>query len=202
MRVYNTKKMENNKKQQSTFSKYEKIIFLVIGFLLTSVVGGALGQHFQNRTWHQNHKDFHQHSEKESARTLFDELSITSGTRLYQMKRYLWAIEGNMDKAIQKERWILYQGTLNDWNYNLLRNMALLEYSFGEDMRKIFNNKIQRKFGELHTLLNEGTNNDKAAKLANELSDELNHFNIKMVSMIQKVQVGQFIDPDGKGHKH
>ena len=193
--------MENNK-EQSFFIRYEKPILLAVGFLLTSVIGGSLGHHFQNRTWEKEHADFHQHSEKESARAIFDELSLSSGTRLYQMRRIIWADQANLDEAIVNERWNLYQETLKDWNYSLLRNLALLEYSFGKDMRKTFHDKIQRKFGELNSLLNEGSDNDGAAKLANELSEEIGDFNIKMVGMIQRVEVGQFIGNEEGGHKH
>ncbi|MCH8332187.1 MAG: hypothetical protein IH946_12590 [Bacteroidetes bacterium] len=191
--------MENNK-NQNFFSKFEKPILLALGFLLTSVVGGALGHHFQNRTWEKEHADFHQHSEKESAKAIFDELSLSSGTRLYQMRRIIWAVEANLDEAMLNERWNLYQETLKDWNYSLLRNLALLEYSFGKDMRETFHDRIQRKFGELNSLLNDRSDNDKAAKmandLANDLSEEIGDFNIKMVGMIQRVEVGQFIGHD------
>ena len=193
--------MVNNKKQ-SFFSRYEKLILLTLGFLFTSVIGGTLGHHFQNRTWKKEHVDFHQHSEKEAARAIFDELSLSSGTRLYQMRRYIWSVEGDLDESIQKERWNLYEETLKDWNYSLLRNLALLEYSFGEGMRMTFHLNIQRKFGELHTLIYEGSNNDEAAKLALEISEEINNFNINMVGMIQRVEVGQFIGHDGAEHKH
>ena len=188
--------MENGK-TQNAFIKYEKLILLAFGFLLTTLLGGFLGHYFQNRTWHKDHEDFHRHSEKDLAKALFDELSLSMGKRLYLMRRYLWS--ENLDQSIKDERWALYQETLKDWNYGLLRNSANLKHCFGDSMKKEFETDIQIRFQQLHKILSEGSNTDKAKNLIDILHDEIYGFNFKMIKRIQENKVGQFKE---EAHQH
>lgn len=181
--------MENGK-TQSAFSKYEKLILLAFGFFLTTLLGGALGHHFQNRMWEKDHLDFHRHSEKDLAKELFDELSLSMGKRLYLMRRYLWS--ENLDQSIKDERWELYQEILKEWNYGLLRNSANLKHCFDDTMKREFETDIQLRFQQLHKILREGSNIDEAEDLIDILHDKIYGFNFKMIKRIQENKVGQF----------
>lgn len=67
----------------------DELFLLIVGFLLTSVVGGALGAFFQNRAWdHRRDQERIDERRRQAMRT-FEETSTLLDRRLYRM-RQLW----------------------------------------------------------------------------------------------------------------
>jgi hypothetical protein len=76
---------------------------IIIGFLLTTVLGGLLGSFFQNRTW--DHQNKIQQAEQERLREtqlaeekrdkalqIFDEISRLMDKRLYRLRLVYWSL--------------------------------------------------------------------------------------------------------------
>lgn len=116
-----------------------QIILLILGFLLTSVVGGVLGKYFQQSTWRHQH-DVQQHEqERQQAIQIFGEVSKMLDQRIYRMRLVYWATrdyvrEGNEDQKDNARAG--YREALKIWNDNLNRCLAMITTYFGEDMRQ------------------------------------------------------------------
>jgi hypothetical protein len=118
------------------------LILLVVGFVLTTVLGGALGSFFQRRAWNQQHHLQKREEEKTQALKTFEEISRLFDKRIYRMRLMSAALVGlrrnrddesteSLDDARRE-----YKAVLIEWNDNLNRVLALIEVSFGRAMRE------------------------------------------------------------------
>jgi hypothetical protein len=76
----------------------EKLLPLIIGFVLTTVCGGVLGWYFQDRIW--NHQwQVQRHAQMlESTTRTFEEISRLMDKRLFRLCQfYLWMRRQNRD---------------------------------------------------------------------------------------------------------
>jgi hypothetical protein len=106
-----------------------QIVLLVIGFVLTTVVGGVLGYYFQRRTWDANRRE----SERAAAASVFDDVSRGMDERLYRMRLVYWGLrrgDANRVESAMTE----YRATLVKWNDNLNRSLALVQRYFGREV--------------------------------------------------------------------
>jgi peptidoglycan hydrolase-like protein with peptidoglycan-binding domain len=113
----------------------DQVWLLVIGFLLTSVVGGSLGYLFQARAWNHQHETTRRDNEREQALKTFEEVSTRMDKRLYRTQRLYWAASqrsrGGGDQAQWDEARADYRVALYEWNDNLNRTLALVQTYFG-----------------------------------------------------------------------
>jgi peptidoglycan hydrolase-like protein with peptidoglycan-binding domain len=142
----------------------QQLLLLVVGFTLTSVVGGALGYWFQRRAWaHQHEIELRdeerqrevQRREEEHQRALktFEEVSRLLDRRLYRMRRLYWAARDMAAGTGDQERLAAaragYREILAEWNDNLNRNLALIETYFGTPARNVMGGQIYESFAAL-----------------------------------------------------
>ena len=86
---------------------------LLLGFLVTTVLGGILGYYFQSRAWtHQNRVRLLE-AEQTAATKLFDEISRLMDQRLYRMRQLHWKLKQKaprelIDEHMQRYRDVLY----------------------------------------------------------------------------------------------
>jgi peptidoglycan hydrolase-like protein with peptidoglycan-binding domain len=69
----------------------DQVLLLVIGFGLTSMLGGALRWFFQTRSWSHQHRAQQRDDERVQALKAFEEVSSLLDRRLYRMQRVFWA---------------------------------------------------------------------------------------------------------------
>jgi hypothetical protein len=112
----------------------QQLILLVIGFALTSVLGGLLGYWLQSRAWAHQHDVQRRDEERQQAVKTFEEVSSLLDRRLYRMRQLYWAArrkargtgdDAGLDSALDDYREVLAQ-----WNDGLNRTLALTETSF------------------------------------------------------------------------
>jgi hypothetical protein len=117
----------------------EPLLLLVVGFVLTTVAGGALASMFQKRSWDHQHKVERDDLEREQALKTFEEVSVLLDQRLYRMRQVYWAAKhralggdrvGRLNSALTA-----YTALLQQWNDNLNRILALVHTYFGEPIR-------------------------------------------------------------------
>jgi hypothetical protein len=125
----------------------EEVVTLVVGFALTTVVGGLLGSWFQRRAWdHQNERTLAEADRGHATQTC-RELSELMDKRLYRMWQLNWALSAprldrsRIDACIQDYRAVLYQ-----WNDGLNRNLAAAEIQFGRAFRTRLEGEIYEDF--------------------------------------------------------
>src|SRR3954454_18136782 len=73
-----------------------QVVLLVLGFVLTTVVGGVLGYYFQRRTWDANRRE----SERSAAADVFDGISRGMDERLYRMRLVYWGLRSGDKERI------------------------------------------------------------------------------------------------------
>jgi hypothetical protein len=140
----------------------EKLQLLVIGWLLTGVLGALIAAGIQRYTWNRQHeaqqrdwehqnevqkRDWeHQYmvqqrdEERQQALKTFEDISTLLDKRLYRMWRLHWAIKKKARGASNEKEMDLartaYRDVLYEWNDNLNRTLALAQTYFGDGVRQ------------------------------------------------------------------
>lgn len=112
---------------------------LVVGFVLTTVLGGVLGTYLQRRTWdHQNEARLRE-DELRRADAICQSVSELLDKRRYRMLRLLAAIRGQTTGTGSPEKLTAsldaYDAVLYEWNDHLNVNLAMVGTYFGAQAR-------------------------------------------------------------------
>lgn len=131
----------------------DQVVLLLLGFVLTSVVGGALGWFFQNRSWTHQHRVQQRDQERAQAMKVFEEVSSLLDRRLYRMRLVFWSAkrhaEGAASAGALDEARAQYREVVATWNDNLNRNLALVETYFGGATRHRLEDDIYEEFSAI-----------------------------------------------------
>jgi hypothetical protein len=130
----------------------ETLLTVILGFLLTTVVGGYLGYLLQQRSWSHQHRVQAAADRREKATLLFDELSRLLDKRLYRMRRLYWSLTDDRPSQESEEaraRMAAYVAVLYEWNDSVNRNLALLQSYFGHQLRAQLDDVIGGRFRDL-----------------------------------------------------
>jgi hypothetical protein len=179
----------------------DQAVLLVLGFVLTTVLGGAVGYFFQKRAWKHQHDVSLRDSEKAAATKVFEELSVLMDKRLYRMRQLDWRLHPThlpFDRQRADEAMTDYRQVLYEWNDSLNRNLALVQRYFGKPAKKELEDKIYARFTHVGALLEEeyvksGEASFKESSRASELleiSDRIYDFNLARIGEIQLAEVG------------
>jgi Putative peptidoglycan binding domain len=133
------------------------IVLLLIGFGLTTVLGGALGSWFQQRAWNHQHQVQLRDEERREAIKVFEELSRLLDRRLYRMRRLWWGARdharGTSDVDVLKPAQTELAAIIIEWNDNLNRALALVEIYFGEAAKFELRDGLQERFRAIQAAL-------------------------------------------------
>lgn len=113
----------------------QQLVLLVVGFVLTTLLGGLLGYVFQQRAWSHQFTVQRRTTEREAAFRALDELSVLLDKRRYRMLRIYWRLDGAPDDELE-DALDAYRGVLDEWNDGLNRRLALVATHFGVDMKR------------------------------------------------------------------
>ena len=193
-----------------TASLSGQLITVVVGFALTTVVGGSLGYWFQRRNWdHQNERTLAEADRSHATQTC-RELSQLMDKRLYRMWQLKWAIfAADVDLSRAEDRMKDYRAVLYDWNDTLNRNLAAAETEFGGPLRRQLEGVIYEGFASigrrLETRYRELQRPDapsagpdswteQGKKLSNDLlrlREGIYKLNVQMLQQIRDAHVGR-----------
>ena len=97
-----------------------KFSLLIIGFLLTGLVGSYLNHRFQEETWKRQAE--HEVMKKQLDQTYegIEEVMLHASKRFYSMQKVFWSLESNKREEAH-QRWKEYSKIKDDWNI-MLRN--------------------------------------------------------------------------------
>jgi hypothetical protein len=142
----------------------DQLLLLVVGFILTSVLGGLLGFIFQRRAWEHQHEVEQRdeqrtavlqlrENERAAATKVFEEINSLMDKRQYRMLQVDWKLRPSradperdmLDVAMSE-----YRDVLSDWNSNLNRHLALVQRYFEKSVRTAFES-IQEEFKSIGT---------------------------------------------------
>ncbi|MBM2623332.1 hypothetical protein JIG36_48335 [Actinoplanes sp. LDG1-06] len=171
---------------------------MLLGFLLTTVLGGYFGSLFQRRVW--NHQHVVQFLAAEHKRTveIFEEVSRQLDKRLYRLRLLYWSLpDGNStgtrsdmaEKRLEDYRQVLYE-----WNDGINRNLALIQQYFGDEERRELDLTIGRQFvalgGIVEGLWNGTRTHDDEQKASFEqqlleLNSQIYYYNIRLLRTVR-----------------
>lgn len=188
--------MKNESKPPKKGDRWFEILKLTITFILTTVAGGTLLSYYKKAEIDHQNNTILIESEKAKAEKCFEEISVLIDTRIYKMRRILWAFASNKNEQQIQKLWDDYSDFLYIWNSNINRNKALLHRYFGEDKKLEFI-KIHTQFinlGDLLEKLKKGhiKNTLSIQDKLDTLSEQLYDFDESMLEQIEIEQVGIF----------
>ena len=117
-----------------------QVASVVLGFALTTLVGGWWASRLQQRSWDRQNQLRLEEEDRKRAAEVCRELSGLLDKRLYRMRRLYWAIEGfaagSQEQSVLEARRKDYDDVLYQWNDSLNTNLAVVGSHFGEAARK------------------------------------------------------------------
>jgi Putative peptidoglycan binding domain len=189
-----------------------QIILLLLGFLLTSVVGGVLGSFFQQRTWQHQHDVQQREQERQQAIKVFEEISSLLDKRLYRMELMYWAtryhVRGDGTQQMN-DALVAYRKVLQLWNDNLNRHLALIMTFFGknthEQLEEIYERytSIGRALDQFMRDASQGPSIEipPIGRRLTVLSKQVYNFNLGMLNiLLDKSTPGDWISPATSHH--
>jgi tetratricopeptide (TPR) repeat protein len=127
----------------------DQLVVLAVGFLLTGVLGGALGYLFQRRAWSHQHEVERRDEQRRQALKTFEEMSALLDRRLYRMRRVYWLAKRRAEGEPADQLAAAlddYREVLLAWNDNLNRMLALVDTYFGGAMRRQLETDVYERY--------------------------------------------------------
>jgi hypothetical protein len=183
---------------------------LVVGFLLTTVLGGLLGTCLQRRSWeHQNEAQLRE-AELDKAGQVCQAVSGLLDKRRYRMLRLFHAVRGRAQGTVSADgladKLAGYDRVLYEWNDVLNVNLAMAT-SFGrevwEELERVYATYagVGRELEDAYRLAAQGSTPTTLAGLGDRLDglDQLAYqFNVMMLAQLRNGTVGRRV-PDPLG---
>ncbi len=184
----------------------QEIVNLIIGFVLTTVLGGALGSYLQQRSWNHQNEAHLKEEELKRANEVCESVSQLLDRRLYRMRRLYFACQGyaqgSTSQEVLEQRLQDYDKVLYEWNDRLNLNLALVGTYFGRSARAYLDANIYIRFRDVGIELErayrevsqKSQRNYNFAELLNQL-DQLNKevygLGVFMMTRLRGGQVGR-----------
>lgn len=194
--------MKTKGDSEKLFGKWNELVLLFIGFVLTVIVGGLISTLIQNRTWDHQNSEIIKKEEIENAQKVFEEISSLIDSRMYLTRRLVWGHIRKINKDEIEKRFTRYDEMLYDWNLSLNKRQSLIKRYFGPLQRESFEFQIHDKFRiisqELDSLIrvNSKSPNEyvKIQEKLDQINDMIYGYNITLLNQIKKGQVGKLLD--------
>ncbi|WP_107773975.1 hypothetical protein [Nocardioides sediminis] len=116
-----------------------QVSLLILGFLLTTVLGGLLGYVFQRRAWSHQFDMQRRSTEREAASTALHELANVLDKRRYRMLLVYWRLDWTNSREFE-DAVADYRAVLEEWNDGLNRRLALVATHFGAELKRELDN--------------------------------------------------------------
>ena len=144
----------------------DQVVLLVLGFVLTTVLGGLLGYVFQRRAWSHQFDVQRRSDEREAAASALDELSSLLDRRRYRMLLTYWRLDWPEQQDLE-EAVLAYRAVLEEWNDGLNRRLALVATHFGSDLKRELD-LLYEEYREAGRLLEQAVRERRAGEAATD----------------------------------
>ena len=112
---------------------------ILLGFVLTTIVGGLFASILQQRSWHYQNEQRLREDDINRASNVCRSLSALVDKRSYRMQRLLWATlahaNGQLARDVLDARLQEYDQVLLEWNDERNARLAIVGAYFGRDVR-------------------------------------------------------------------
>ena len=183
----------------------EKLLLLVIGFLLTSVAGTLIATVVQRRFWKHQWQLQSQKEWVDSARAIFEEVSRLMDRRLFRLNQlFIWSRRDDKERMANSLKH--YRVILAEWNESINRNLSMLQFFFGTEIREQLDFEIGANFihaGDLvetyyrDPVLRTEEKATDIKKIIRSTRSSVYNFNLKMLAQIARQSAHRnFVRPD------
>jgi hypothetical protein len=158
----------------------DQVALLLLGFVLTSVLGGLLGYVFQRRAWTHQYDVERRRAEREAAASALEELSSLLDKRRYRMLLAYWRLDWD-DRDELEDAVVAYRAVLEEWNDGLNRRLALVATHFGADLKRELD-ILYEEYREAGRLLENAIRDRRAGEVVGDrpaLADLLERLNLR-----------------------
>ena len=114
----------------------EKVWLLILGFIMTTVLGGFFGYFLKQRSWQIETEHSLYKARYEEGVKFLDALSEQIGKRFFLLQRYLWAIDDDKEKMAEREK--EYFTSVVEWNSAFWRNRNKIRLLVDEEQANAF----------------------------------------------------------------
>jgi hypothetical protein len=177
---------------------------LVVGFLLTTVLGGLLGTYLQERSWRHQNEARLQEAELRRAEAVCQAVSGLLDKRRYRMLRLFHALESHGQDTVPADALAArlgdYDRVLYEWNDTLNVNLSMVASSFGrfawQELERIYET-YRAVGGELEAAYRAAAAGSRPPNLADlgkrlDRLDEIAYaFNLVMMAQLRDGTVGR-----------
>jgi hypothetical protein len=136
------------------FGKYQELVLLLLGFVLTTIIGGAIGARFQERSWTHEHLVQVCETARDTRTAGVAKLSDLMDKRLLKMRQLAWKLESahSMEEVGQERQG--NREARDEWAMQLNSNLAFVQSNFGEQAKETLQQQITGGFGNIHSDFN------------------------------------------------
>jgi hypothetical protein len=197
---------DTNRGGFSQFVRSEDFWKLVVGFALTTIVGGLLTTTYQCGATRLTERQRERNSEIQAATEVFNEVSRHLDRRLYRSRRLLWGLSrpttqtsaSSLSAADLQRRRDAYVEAVQEWNENINRTYALTERYFGRGMRVFLEQDLARGFICVSARLDSQEPEIIGLEhVIDSFNPEVYRFNLEMLRRIQEGRIGSAREEDG-----
>jgi len=154
--------------ERSTEGLRDKIIVLMIGFVLTGIMGSAIATILQYFSWKNQWAIQRLDEESKVAKASFDRVSSLIDRRRYRTIRLINALDEGLPQDEIDLRFEEYKLIIKEWNDSLNANLALISIYFSDELRYEFEEHISAIFGDLSCTAENGMRRQKNRRLDDE----------------------------------
>ena len=180
-------------------SFWDRLFFLSLAYALTTLVGGYLAYHFQERGRINEQQAALFDAQKSEAMNLFREVSDLMGERSYLMLRIQFGSKSAPFPDDYEARWEAYREMLHTWNAGRFTRRAMIDAYFGRRFWSM-ERDIHYKFRDVGIVLEEGHRAgaftaDQLAEVEagmNDVTSKIKAFNQEALRAILHGEVGIF----------
>lgn len=132
-----------------------RLLVLVVGFVLTSILGGGLTALFQHLGAVAQRKQARAKQVWDERRKVFETVSRLMDRRLYAVRQFAFALDDRETNGAEfaHKRLDEYRAVLQDWNGSINSNLALLEIYYGLPYRQEFDDVVGKDFVDAGALV-------------------------------------------------
>ena len=125
---------------------------ILLGFVLTTIVGGLFASFLQQRSWHYQNEQRLREDDVNRASNVCRSLSALVDKRWYRMERLLGATiahaNGRLARDMLDARLQEYDQVLMEWNDELNARLAIVGAYFGRDLRDFLDRVVYEAFND------------------------------------------------------
>lgn len=163
--------------RDGTVCKYfssKELFLVVVGFVLTGVVGTILAALSQWINWRFQNAATRRQIEVEGATKLFEEISTLLDRRSYRVRQIIYGLRGHTREECGK-RMQEYRALLFEWNDRINRNLSMVQRYFGKEMREKLEFEIFAEFRSVgHSLETEYKTDPPDRKKLQQIVERVN----------------------------